>query len=119
MDIKIRQYSEADTEAAVRIWNHIVEEGVAFPQIELLTAETGKQFFSKQSFTGIAYDGAGGDIVGLYILHPNNVGRCGHICNASYAVKSELRGRHIGEALHGAGEKAGIQDTSVQRRGKE
>lgn len=45
MDIKIRQYSEADTEAAVRIWNHIVEEGVAFPQIELLTAETGKQFF--------------------------------------------------------------------------
>ena len=99
MDIKIRQYSEADTEAAVRIWNHIVEEGVAFPQIELLTAETGKQFFSEQSFTGIAYDGAGGDIVGLYILHPNNVGRCGHICNASYAVKSELRGRHIGEAL--------------------
>ena len=99
MDIKIRQYSEADTEAAVRIWNHIVEEGVAFPQIELLTAETGKQFFSEQSFTGIAYDGGGGEIVGLYILHPNNVGRCGHICNASYAVKSELRGHRIGEAL--------------------
>ena len=28
------------------------------------------------------------EIVGLYILHPNNIGRCGHICNASYAVKS-------------------------------
>ena len=41
----------------------------------------------------------GGEIVGLYILHPNNVGRCGHICNASYAVKSQLRGHHIGEAL--------------------
>ena len=37
--------------------------------------------------------------MGLYILHPNNVGRCGHICNASYAVKSRLRGHHIGEAL--------------------
>lgn len=37
--------------------------------------------------------------MGLYILHPNNVGRCGHICNASYAVRSGLRGRHIGEAL--------------------
>ena len=37
--------------------------------------------------------------MGLYILHPNNVGRCGHICNASYAVKSQLRGHHIGEAL--------------------
>ena len=38
-------------------------------------------------------------IMGLYILHPNNVGRCGHICNASYAVRSESRGLHIGEKL--------------------
>ena len=37
-----------------------------------------------------------GKIFGLYILHPNNVGRCGHICNASYAVSSDARGRHIG-----------------------
>ena len=34
-----------------------------------------------------------------YILHPNNVGRCGHICNASYAVASVSRGLHIGEKL--------------------
>ena len=40
-----------------------------------------------------------GQIVGLYILHPNNVGRCGHICNASYAVKSSARNLHIGEKL--------------------
>ena len=40
-----------------------------------------------------------GEIVGLYILHPNNVGRCGHICNTSYAVKDGVRGRHIGEQL--------------------
>ena len=40
-----------------------------------------------------------GRVVGLYILHPNNVGRCGHICNASYAVASSCRGLHIGEKL--------------------
>lgn len=40
-----------------------------------------------------------GTIVGLYILHPNNVGRCGHIANASYAVDSACRGKHIGEKL--------------------
>lgn len=34
-------------------------------------------------------------MLGLYILHPNNVGRCGHICNASYAV--ERTALHIGE----------------------
>lgn len=44
-------------------------------------------------------DTAAGEVVGLYILHPNNVGRCGHICNASYAVKAGKRGQHIGEAL--------------------
>jgi ribosomal protein S18 acetylase RimI-like enzyme len=40
-----------------------------------------------------------GKVAGLYILHPNNVGRCGHICNASYAVSSACRGLHIGEKL--------------------
>ena len=38
-------------------------------------------------------------MLGLYILHPNNVGRCGHICNASYAVSKKARGLHIGEKL--------------------
>ena len=32
-------------------------------------------------------------------LRPNNVGRCGHICNASYAVSKDSRGLHIGEKL--------------------
>lgn len=40
-----------------------------------------------------------GTVAGLYILHPNNVGRCGHIANASYAVRGDCRGEHIGEAL--------------------
>ena len=37
--------------------------------------------------------------LGLYILHPNNVGRCGHICNASFAVSLECRGQQIGRKL--------------------
>ena len=32
-----------------------------------------------------------GEVVGLYILHPNNEGRCGHIANASYAVERGTR----------------------------
>lgn len=99
MDIKIRQFTNKDIIQANEIWNEIVEEGIAFPQKETLTEESGIEFFSSQSFTGLAYDEETGDIVGLYILHPNNVGRCGHICNASYAVKSEYRGNHIGEIL--------------------
>ena len=93
----IRKFEDKDLPAMISIWNEIVEEGIAFPQEEPLTSETGKAFFESQSYTGVADDD--GKIVGLYILHPNNVGRCGHICNASYAVDSRVRGLHIGEKL--------------------
>lgn len=93
----VREYEEKDIEAMARIWNQVVEDGVAFPQEETLTKETARAFFEAQSFTGVAEED--GEILGLYILHPNNVGRCGHISNASYAVKRGERGRHIGEAL--------------------
>lgn len=99
MSIIINPYDKSNIKEAIAIWNEVVEEGVAFPQKEPLTEESGHAFFAEQSFTGIAVDESSGEIVGLYILHPNNVGRCGHICNASYAVKGGLRGQHIGEKL--------------------
>lgn len=95
--MNIRAFSPADIEAANEVWNEVVEAGVAFPQTEKLNRETGLAFFQSQSFTGVCEDK--GEILGLYILHPNNVGRCGHICNASYAVASRARGLGLGEAL--------------------
>ena len=93
----VRKYTEADVKDMVRIWNEVVEDGIAFPQEELLTEKTGAEFFGQQSYCGVAEED--GKVVGLYILHPNNVGRCGHICNASYAVDSTCRGKHLGEQL--------------------
>ena len=93
----IRKYEQKDLPEMIAVWNEVVEEGVAFPQEELLTMETGADFFALQTYSGVAEDE--GRVVGLYILHPNNVGRCGHICNASYAVASACRGLHIGEKL--------------------
>lgn len=97
--ITIREYRTQDMEDAMSIWNEVVRDGIAFPQVEELTAKNADEFFSSQSYTGIAVDDETGEVVGLYILHPNNVGRCGHICNTSYAVKSSKRGMHIGEQL--------------------
>lgn len=81
----------------IAIWNEVVKDGIAFPQEELLTEKTGAEFFGSQTYCGVAEEN--GTIYGLYILHPNNVGRCGHICNASYAVSKAFRGKHIGELL--------------------
>ena len=83
----------------IQIWKEVVEEGIAFPQEELLNNVTGTEFFASQTYSAVAENESDHTIHGLYILHPNNVGRCGHICNASYAVSSKSRGQHIGEKL--------------------
>ena len=94
----VRSYREQDVAQMCRIWNEVVEEGAAFPKTESLDGETGSRFFAEQTFCGVAEE-EDGRILGLYILHPNNVGRCGHISNASFAVGMEARGKHIGELL--------------------
>lgn len=99
MAIKVEQYDSKHVRAAIEIWNEVVREGIAFPQEDELDEVTGDEFFKSQSFTGLAVDEDTGEILALYILHPNNVGRCGHISNASYAVRSNLRGRHLGELI--------------------
>ena len=52
--IHIREYCEKDLGEMIRIWNEVVEEGIAFPQEELLTLDSGKEFFSSQTYTGVA-----------------------------------------------------------------
>ena len=97
MEFIVRAYLETDLAQMTEIWNAVVQDGQAFPQIEPLTEEAAKDYFAEQSHTGVAV--SGDEVVGLYILHPNNIGRCGHISNASYAVKQGCMGRGIGEKL--------------------
>ena len=98
MNVQVRKFRPEDIPAMTVIWNEVVEEGVAFPQMEPLDDRTGKEFFNFQTWCAVAEDESG-KLLGLYILHPNNIGRCGHICNASYAVSSQARGLKIGEKL--------------------
>ncbi len=98
MNITVREYKSTDAHAAAEIWNEVVRDGVAFPQENEMSDTDADGFFRSQSYTGIACD-ENGRVYGLYILHPNNVGRCGHISNASYAVSSSVRGKGVGRAL--------------------
>lgn len=138
-DVRVRLFGRADVSAMRRIWNQVVEDGRAFPQEDLLaTDDEAYEFFASQTATAVAAVPsnqracaaggagevlqAGGDatsetegdrpeaVLGLYILHPNNVGRCGHIANTSYAVAREARGMHLGEAL--------VRDSLVRARDK-
>ena len=89
----VRKYEEKDLPDLIRIWNEVVEDGVAFPQEECLNEETGKAFFSEQTYTAAAVDAErrlgsvssnGGKIV--YDMVLINTG------------KKEIEGKTIGEA---------------------
>ena len=95
----VREYQKEDVPAMRAIWNEVVAEGAAFPQTEELTPRQAEKFFVSQSSCGVAEDPEMGCIVGLYILHPNNVSRSGHIAKASYAVAENLRARRLYERL--------------------
>ncbi|MBQ6675928.1 MAG: GNAT family N-acetyltransferase [Ruminococcus sp.] len=93
----IREFNKSDIEQMLPIWNEVIRADNAFPQDSELKEGEAFDYFSSQSFTGVAEDG--GKIVGVYILHPNNIGKCSHIANASYAVDKACRGKGIGRAI--------------------
>ncbi len=97
MELQIRPYQADDIKAMVRIWNEVVEAGDAFPQVTPLTEQNADEFFSAQTATMVA--DVNGIIFGMYILHPNSIGRCAHIANASFAVASASRGLGLGRKL--------------------
>ncbi len=106
--MEIRAFRAQDIGAMRAIWNEVVNRGDAFPQTDPLRDDAeALEFFASQTYTAVATEPptpAPGRpnierILGLYILHPNNIGRCAHIANASYAVASTERGHGVGRAL--------------------
>ena len=83
MEVEMKEFEESQLPQMVEIWNDIIQEGVSFP--------------GDQASTVCAV--LNGTVVGVYILHPNNFGRCGHIANASYAVRQGCRGKGIGRKM--------------------
>ena len=50
MEIYIRKFEKNDVTEMVKIWNEVVEDGIAFPQEELLDEKSGEEFFSAQTY---------------------------------------------------------------------
>lgn len=64
---------------------------------ELLDKEVFNQMISQQDAVNCMY--VDEILVGYYILHPNNIGRCSHVANASYVLDKTMRGKHLGKYL--------------------
>ena len=61
MQIEIRQYEQRDAAQAAEIWNEVVEDGKAFPQMEK-AGRGDRSCFTEQTYTGVAYDAATGEL---------------------------------------------------------
>ena len=99
-DEEAKEFFESQTAAVVAVGGQVERSGregiESFP--------TGEGCVGRADGEAPLADGAqkaseAGEVLGLYILHPNNVGRCGHIANTSYAVSKAARGKHVGAAL--------------------
>lgn len=97
MGVSVRPYREEDLPAIASAWNRVVEDGMAFPQTEPVPPGEEAAYFG--SFTACSVAEIDGRVVGMYEIRPNNIGRCGHIANASYAVDPVYRNHHVGRAL--------------------
>ena len=95
---EIRDIQEGDLPQVIDVFNEVIDEGVAFPWEEDLTLESGHDFFFSQDACRVAVS-EDGEVLAVAIVHPNAIGRSGHIANGSYAVSSKCRGQHIGDKL--------------------
>ena len=97
MNIEFRSYNNENLEKMRMMWNDIIEDGVAFPGTDILSKEIFNQMISQQDAVNCMY--VDKILAGYYILHPNNIGRCSHVANASYVLDKTMRGKHLGKYL--------------------
>ena len=97
MAISFSEYKREYLAKMTAVWNDILEDGVAFPGVELYEEADFERHLKEQSAATCML--AGDELAGYYILHPNNVGRCSHVANATYCMDKAFRGRGIFSAL--------------------
>lgn len=97
MELKFRPYRPDDVAVMTEMWNDILEDGAAFPGTEPYSPAEFAGFLAAQ--TAAVCMETDGAVSGYYILHPNNIGRCSHVANASFVMAKAARGRHLGRGL--------------------
>ncbi len=97
MNLTFRTYQKEDIELLKDIWNDILVDGDAFPGEKLYEIKEFEKMMEEQSAVTCIL--ANNKVAGYYVLHPNHIGRCSHIANASFAISKEFRGKKLAEPL--------------------
>lgn len=97
-EIAIRPATTHDLAAVWRLWKDIMAQKAYFPYDESYTREQIEAgWINLGNLVYVAE--IQGQIVGAYIVKPNQPGYGGHVANAAYMVDSAHRGKGIGKQL--------------------
>ena len=96
--LTIRKAVEADFDAIWRIFHQVVQQGDTYTFAPETTREQAQAIWmSKDHTTYVAC--VDDQLVGTYILRPNQLGLGSHVANAGYMVGVEGRGKGVGRAM--------------------
>jgi L-amino acid N-acyltransferase YncA len=96
--LNIRPATESDRDAIWEIFHDVVAAGDTYPiDPGISRADAFAYWFQTGAHAFIAEQG--GQIVGVYTLHPNQSGGGAHVANAAFMVPARARGQGIGRAM--------------------
>jgi L-amino acid N-acyltransferase YncA len=94
----IRPATPADAAAIWRIFQAVVAPGDTYSFTRETTERDAVAYFIGAGITSYIAE-EDGDVVGMYKLIPNRIGRGSHVANASFMVDPRAQGRGAGRAL--------------------
>jgi L-amino acid N-acyltransferase YncA len=96
--IIIEQAQESDFDAIWPIFHQVVQQTNTYPYDPETTREQAQSIWMSSDFaTYVAR--INGEVVGTYILRPNQPGRGSHVANAGYMVSMDRQGQGVGGAM--------------------
>ena len=96
--MKIRRATAADAAAIWKIFRTVVATGDTYSFTTDITEHDAVAYFLGPGITSFVGEDDG-QLLGMYKLIPNRIGRGSHVANASFMVDPNAQGRGVGRAL--------------------
>ena len=96
--MKIRPATHPDRDAIWEIFHEIVSAGDTYAFEPNLSREEALQYWCGKN-TRVYVAETGGQVVGTYILRPNQSGGGSHVANAAFMVAPDAQGQRVGHAM--------------------
>ena len=96
--VEIRKAEESDWDAIWEIWHTVVVDGTTFVYSPNTTKEEAyTHWMAAPAIPYVVVEGT--EVIGSYILKPNQPGLGAHVANAGFIVAEGQRGKGVGRAM--------------------